>query len=232
MVNANFAVARAQLEAGRVDAALVIEPLASIIIKQNPDWHVIFNGAQGWKEITGADGWEIVRRCAPMRSRAFPNGTEDVAGRLKDVAEVLMNETARGRQDRQRDAQAAAGHSRRGSRQPNVCDMVVRAGVGSRDPQVDHRHDGAGGEGRLYTRMPDEKIIVCHRLRSIASRSGSRFLVPHSGVAAGVRRLLGGAVASRAGARDSAVRGAELCAGSPRALRTSRRATSRSRWRG
>jgi ABC-type nitrate/sulfonate/bicarbonate transport system substrate-binding protein len=29
-VNANFAVARAQLEAGRVDAALVIEPLASI----------------------------------------------------------------------------------------------------------------------------------------------------------------------------------------------------------
>ena len=37
-VNANFAVARAQLEAGRVDAALVIEPLASITAKQNPDW--------------------------------------------------------------------------------------------------------------------------------------------------------------------------------------------------
>ena len=31
VVNANFAVARAQLEADRVDAALVIEPLASII---------------------------------------------------------------------------------------------------------------------------------------------------------------------------------------------------------
>jgi len=48
-VNANFAVARAQLEASRVDAALVIEPLASIILRQNPDWRVIFNGAQGWK---------------------------------------------------------------------------------------------------------------------------------------------------------------------------------------
>ncbi len=46
-VNANFAVARAQLEAGRVDAALVIEPLASITARQHPDWHVIFNGAQG-----------------------------------------------------------------------------------------------------------------------------------------------------------------------------------------
>ncbi len=33
-VNANFAVARAQLEAGRVDAALVIEPLASIILSR------------------------------------------------------------------------------------------------------------------------------------------------------------------------------------------------------
>ena len=35
-VNANFPVARAQLEAGRVDAALVIEPLASIIATSTP----------------------------------------------------------------------------------------------------------------------------------------------------------------------------------------------------
>src|SRR5476651_189420 len=60
VVNANFGVARAQLEAERVEAALVIEPLASISAKAHPDWHVVFNGAQGWKEITGADGWEIV----------------------------------------------------------------------------------------------------------------------------------------------------------------------------
>ena len=39
--------------AGRVDAALVIEPLASISARQHPEWRVIFNGAQGWKEITG-----------------------------------------------------------------------------------------------------------------------------------------------------------------------------------
>ena len=74
VVNANFAVARAQLEADRVDAALVIEPLASIIVKQNPDWKVIFNGAQAWKEITGQDGWEIV---TAMRADAIaknPNG--------------------------------------------------------------------------------------------------------------------------------------------------------------
>jgi len=55
VVNANFAVARAQLEASRVDAALVIEPLASIIAKQNPDG-------------------KSCRPCAPMRSSACRTG--------------------------------------------------------------------------------------------------------------------------------------------------------------
>ena len=85
VVNANFAVARAQLEADRVDAALVIEPLASIILKQNPDWKVIFNGAQGWKEITGTrrlgnrDG--DARRRDRKKSKRPENADRGVAGR-------------------------------------------------------------------------------------------------------------------------------------------------------
>jgi ABC-type nitrate/sulfonate/bicarbonate transport system substrate-binding protein len=93
VVNANFAVARAQLEADGVEAALVIEPLASIIVKQNPGWNIIFNGAQGWKEITGQDGWEIV---AAMRADAIeppPNGPKMLLAALQDVAKVLHNET-------------------------------------------------------------------------------------------------------------------------------------------
>jgi len=95
-VNANFAVARAQLEAGRVDAALVIEPLASISAKQHPDWHVIFNGAQGWKEITGGDGWEIV---TAMRADAIaknPKAPQMLLAALQDVADVMHNDTAAG----------------------------------------------------------------------------------------------------------------------------------------
>lgn len=94
IVNANFAVARAQLEANRVDAALVIEPLASIILKQNPDWKVIFNGAEGWKEITGTDGWEIV---PAMRADAIaknPNAPKMLLAALQDVAEVMTKDTA------------------------------------------------------------------------------------------------------------------------------------------
>jgi ABC-type nitrate/sulfonate/bicarbonate transport system substrate-binding protein len=94
VVNANFAVARAQLEASRVDAALVIEPLASIIAKQNPDWKVIFNGAEGWKEITGTDGWEIV---PAMRADAIaknPNAPKMLLAALQDVADVMHKDTA------------------------------------------------------------------------------------------------------------------------------------------
>ena len=94
VVNANFAVARAQLEADRVDAALVIEPLASIIAKQNPNWHVIFNGAEGWKEITGQDGWEIV---TAMRADAIaknPNAPKMLIAALQDVAQFMQSNTA------------------------------------------------------------------------------------------------------------------------------------------
>src|SRR5499427_8270961 len=93
VVNANFAVARAQLEADRVDAALVIEPLASIISRQNPGWRVIFNGAQGWKEITGQEGWEIV---TAMRADAIaknPNAPKMLIAALQDVAQFMKSDT-------------------------------------------------------------------------------------------------------------------------------------------
>src|SRR3954463_2314881 len=94
VVNANFAVARAQLEADRVDAALVIEPLASIIARQNPSWKTIFNGAQGWKEISGTDGWEIV---TAMRADAIaknPNAPKMLIAALQDVAAFMQSDTA------------------------------------------------------------------------------------------------------------------------------------------
>jgi NitT/TauT family transport system substrate-binding protein len=93
VVNANFAIARAQLEAGRVEAALVIEPIASIILKQNPDWKMIFNGATGWKEITGQDGWEIVPALRADAIARVPNAPKMLLAALQDVAKVLHNDT-------------------------------------------------------------------------------------------------------------------------------------------
>jgi ABC-type nitrate/sulfonate/bicarbonate transport system substrate-binding protein len=93
VVNANFAVARAQLEADRVEAALVIEPLASIIMRQNPTWKVIFNGAEGWREITGQDGWEIVPAIRADTIQRVPNAPKMLLAALKDVADVMHKES-------------------------------------------------------------------------------------------------------------------------------------------
>lgn len=60
VVQANFAAARAQLAAGRVDAAMVIEPIATAMLKEDPKLRIIFNGSSAWREITGHDGWELL----------------------------------------------------------------------------------------------------------------------------------------------------------------------------
>jgi len=96
VVNANFGVARAQLEASLVDAALVIEPLASISARQHPDWYVIFNGAQGWKELTGEAGWEIVPAMRAELIAKYPDAPKMMIAALQDVANVMHNETAAG----------------------------------------------------------------------------------------------------------------------------------------
>jgi NitT/TauT family transport system substrate-binding protein len=94
IVNASFAVARAQLEASRVEAALVIEPLASIIIKQHPDWHIIFNGAEGWKEITGEAGWEIVPAMRADFIAKNPKAPQMLLAALQDTAAEFEKNTA------------------------------------------------------------------------------------------------------------------------------------------
>ena len=177
VVNANFAVARAQLEADRVDAALVIEPLASIIAKQNPDWKVIFNGAQGWKEITGADGWEIVTAMRADAIAKTPNAPKMLLAALQDVADVHAIEHRRGRQDRQRDAQAAARHpDRRAGEQAPADDR--QAGLGAGHPQVDHRHDGARGEGRVLREDAGREDHLCPitHMRMTMPHGSSRLL--------------------------------------------------------
>ena len=44
IVDANTALAQAQLEANRVDAIMAWEPSATIILAKNPDARVIVNG--------------------------------------------------------------------------------------------------------------------------------------------------------------------------------------------
>jgi NitT/TauT family transport system substrate-binding protein len=158
VVNANFAVARAQLETDRVEAALVIEPLASIIIKQNPSWHIIFNGAEGWKEITGENGWEIVPAMRAEAIARVPDGPKMLLAALKDVANVMRNDTAAADQIAVDTVKlppgiltAAVASKRLDMVVENAWDPPVRKSI----TDMMQRAVKAG----FYEKMPDEKII-------------------------------------------------------------------------
>jgi len=59
IVDANNALAQAQLEAKRVDAIMIWEPAATAVLKKNPDVRVILKGGDAWKAVTGNVGWEL-----------------------------------------------------------------------------------------------------------------------------------------------------------------------------
>lgn len=57
VVQAGPPLVRTQLAADRVDAGLIWEPTATLVMRDNPANRIIFNGKQGWHEMTGKDGW-------------------------------------------------------------------------------------------------------------------------------------------------------------------------------
>src|SRR5215217_7418350 len=59
VVDANSALAQAQLEANRVDAIMTWEPAATLLLKKNPDVRVVLKGDDAWKAVTGDVGWEL-----------------------------------------------------------------------------------------------------------------------------------------------------------------------------
>lgn len=57
VVQAGPPLVRTQLAADRVDAGMTWEPTATMTMRDSKDYRIIFNGKQGWREMTGKDGW-------------------------------------------------------------------------------------------------------------------------------------------------------------------------------
>jgi NitT/TauT family transport system substrate-binding protein len=60
VIQAAPAVARAQLQAQRVDAAMLWEPTTTLALRDNPAFRVIMSGDAAWKAIANARGWDLV----------------------------------------------------------------------------------------------------------------------------------------------------------------------------
>jgi NitT/TauT family transport system substrate-binding protein len=60
VVQASPPLARTQLQAGRVDAAMLWEPTTTEALRDNRAYRVIMSGDQAWKGIANARGWDLV----------------------------------------------------------------------------------------------------------------------------------------------------------------------------
>lgn len=158
IVNANFAVARAQLEADRVEAALVIEPLASLILRQNPSWKIIFNGAQGWKEITGQDGWEIVTAMRADAIAKTPNAPKMLVAALQDVAKFMHTETDAADKIANETLKLPLGILKAAVESKRLSMIIQPAWEPATRKSITDMMERAVKAG-FYEKMPDEKII-------------------------------------------------------------------------
>jgi hypothetical protein len=89
VVDANNALAQAQLEANRVDAIMTWEPAATQILKKNPDVRVILKGDDAWKAVAGDAGWELdlVLRSDFMEKN--PGALQRVIKMYKDAGDFI-----------------------------------------------------------------------------------------------------------------------------------------------
>jgi ABC-type nitrate/sulfonate/bicarbonate transport system substrate-binding protein len=60
VVQAGPPLARSQLQAKRVDAAMLWEPTTTLALRDNPDYRVILAGDRAWAEIAKTVGWDLV----------------------------------------------------------------------------------------------------------------------------------------------------------------------------
>ena len=91
LVSASFALAKAQLIASRVDAAMIAEPLATLTAIENPDVRVMFDGNEGWRALTGHDGWETVVAVREELVKRAPDAVGKLIGALQDAAAFMQS---------------------------------------------------------------------------------------------------------------------------------------------
>ena len=80
VVQAGPPMARTQLQAKRVDAAMTWEPSATLTLRDNPQYRTILTGDTAWKAIAKAEGWELI---VAMREDFLKRSPEAVPRLLK-----------------------------------------------------------------------------------------------------------------------------------------------------
>lgn len=84
VVQAGPPLARTQLQARRVDAAMTWEPSATLTLRDNPGYRTILTGDTAWKAIARADGWQLILAMREDFLRRSPEAVSRVLRMLQD----------------------------------------------------------------------------------------------------------------------------------------------------
>ena len=91
LVDATTALAQTQLQAGRVDAAVLWEPSATQALHSMPDLRVILRGDDAWRAVSGGAGWDVVLSIDSGWAKAHPTLVPKMVKMYQDYGSMLMN---------------------------------------------------------------------------------------------------------------------------------------------
>lgn len=89
-------IAKAMLEAGRVDAAMSWETNTTLLLKSNPKFRRVIGGENAWAALTGSDrkdGWQLVITMHEDVLRKHPNAIPKLHAMWQDAAKFLVTNT-------------------------------------------------------------------------------------------------------------------------------------------
>ncbi len=90
VVQAGPPLARTQLAAKRVDAAMTWETTATLTLHDNPAYRIVANGETMWQAVAKTSGWQLLVVMNEDFFKRYPNGVPAVIRMLQDGAHFIM----------------------------------------------------------------------------------------------------------------------------------------------
>lgn len=91
VVQAGPPLARSQLQANRVEAAMLWEPTTTVTLRDNPQYRVILSGDVAWKAIANMQGWELVMAVGEDFLKRSPNAMPRIMKMLQDAQQFIRS---------------------------------------------------------------------------------------------------------------------------------------------
>ena len=91
VVQAGPPLARTQLQARRVDAAMTWEPSATLTLRDNPEYRTILTGDTAWKQIAKSDGWELILAVREDFLKRSPQAIPRLLRMFQDGAQFIKS---------------------------------------------------------------------------------------------------------------------------------------------